>query len=121
MGSRNVRETHNKHLRDPEIAAEYINQALASDDVAVILMAIRNVVDAQEGGIAGVAEKSELGRESMYKMLSPRGNPKLSSLNALFHGLGLKLEVTPETDDADNEVDPDFRKPKKDPDLTRHA
>ena len=117
MGSRNVRETHNKHLRDPEVAAEYINQALASDDVSVILMAIRNVVDAQEGGIAGVAEKSELGRESMYKMLSPRGNPKLSSLNALFHGLGLKLEVTPETDDAE----PVLRKPKKDPDITRHA
>ena len=48
------RETHNKHLRDPEIAAEYINQALVSDDVAVILMAIRNVVDAQEGGISNI-------------------------------------------------------------------
>lgn len=113
MGSRNVRETHNKHLRDPEIAAEYINQALVSDDVAVILMAIRNVVDAQEGGISGVAEKSALGRESMYKMLSPSGNPKLSTLNALFHGMGLKLEVTPE------EADPVFRKPKKDPDAAR--
>lgn len=119
MASRNVRETHNEHLRELEVAAEYINQALASDDVAVILMAIRNVVDAQEGCIAGVAEKSELGRESMYKMLSPRGNPKLSSLNALFHGLGLKLEVTPETDDVD--IDFDFRKPKKDPDVMRHA
>lgn len=112
MGIKNVRETHNKHLRDPEIAAEYINQALVSDDLAVILMAIRNVVDAQEGGISGVAEKSELGRESMYKMLSPRGNPKLSSLNALFHGLGLKLEVTPE----EHEAVADFRKPKKDSD-----
>jgi probable addiction module antidote protein len=117
MGTRNVRDTLNKHLRDPEVAAEYINQALASDDVAVILMAIRNVVDAQEGGISGVAEKSELGRESMYKMLSPRGNPKLSSLNALFHGLGLKLEVTPEVDESA----PTFRKRKKDPDATRHT
>ena len=105
MSSRNVREVHRKHLRDPEVAAEYINQALASDDIAVILMAIRNVVDAQEGGISGVAEKSALGRESMYKMLSPRGNPKLSTLNALFHGIGLKLEVIPE--------------PKKDPDVVR--
>lgn len=105
MSSRNVREVHSKHLRDPEVAAEYINQALASDDIAVILMAIRNVVDAQEGGISGVAEKSALGRESMYKMLSPRGNPKLSTLNALFHGIGLKLEVIPE--------------PKKDPDVVR--
>jgi len=58
MSSRNVREVHGKHLRDPEVAAEYINQALASDDIAVILMAIRNVVDAQEGGISVVTEKS---------------------------------------------------------------
>lgn len=115
MSSRNIRAVHNKHLKDPEIAAEYINQALVSDDVAVILMAIRNVVDAQEGGISAVAEKSALGRESMYKMLSPRGNPKLSSLNALFHGLGLKLEVTPE------EIDPVpvISKPRKDPDEVR--
>lgn len=98
MGSKNVRETHNKHLKDPEVAAEYINEALSSNDVSIILMAIRNVVDAQEGGISGVAAKAELGRESMYKMLSPKGNPKLSTLNSLFHGLGLKIEVSPEDD-----------------------
>ena len=80
-------------------------------------MAIRNVVDAQEGGISGVAEKSELGRESMYKMLSPRGNPKLATLYALFHGLGLKLEVTPETSNDK----PVLRKPKQDPDEPRHV
>jgi probable addiction module antidote protein len=114
MSSRSVRETHNIHLRDPEVAAEYINQALASDDMAIMLMAIRNVVDAQEGGISGVAEKSELGRESMYKMLSPRGNPKLSTLNSLFHGLGLRLEVIP-----DRDPEPVPRKPKKDSDEAR--
>ena len=96
MGSRNIRQTHNKHLREPEVAAEYINHALASEDVAIILMAIRNVVDAQEDGIAGVAERSALGRENMYKILSPSGNPKLSTLSALFHGLGMKVIVYPE-------------------------
>ena len=102
MGSRNVRQTHNKHLRNSKVAAEYINHALASEDVAIILMAIRNVVDAQEGGISGVAEKASLGRESMYKMLSPNGNPKLSTLNSLFHGLGLKIVVHPEEDSQDS-------------------
>ncbi len=96
MGSRNIRKTHNKHLSDPMIAAEYINHALASNDTAIILMAIRNVVEAQDDGISGVAQRSELGRESMYKILSPRGNPKLSTLNSLFHGLGLKIVVQPE-------------------------
>lgn len=96
MASRNVRKTHDKHLRNPIVAAEYINHALASDDTAIILMAIRNVVNAQEDGITGVAQRSELGRESMYKILSPNGNPKLSTLNSLFHGLGLKIVVQPE-------------------------
>ena len=95
MNSRNIRETHNTFLKDPKIAAEYINHALESNDVAVILMAIRNVVEAQEGGITGVAEKAKLGRESMYKMLSTKGNPKLATLNALFQGLGLKIAVQP--------------------------
>lgn len=95
MGSRNIRKTHNKYLKNPKIAAEYINEALETNDTSVILMAIRNVVDAQEGGISGVAERAMLGRESMYKMLSSKGNPKLSTLNNLFHGLGLKIEVHP--------------------------
>ena len=100
MSSRNIRQTHNKHLRDHKVAAEYINYALASEDVDVILMSIRNVVEAQEGGIAGVAAKSSLGRESMYKILSASGNPKLATLKALFHGLGLKLAVYPEGENA---------------------
>lgn len=93
MKSRNVRKTHNEHLRNPELAAEYINQALDSDDPSVVLMAIRNVAEAQEDGIAGLAERSHLGRESMYKMLSATGNPKLSSFNNLMLGLGLHLKV----------------------------
>ncbi|MFT6732128.1 MAG: putative addiction module antidote protein [Polaribacter sp.] len=66
-------------------------------DAAVILMALRNIAEAQEDGIAGLAARSELGRESMYKMLSEKGNPKLSSFTKLIHGLGLKLKI--ETDD----------------------
>lgn len=94
--SRNVRSTHNVHLRDPEVAAEYLNEALEDGDATVILMALRNLAEAQEDGISGLAERSHLGRESMYKMLSASGNPKLSSFTKLIHGLGLKLKV--ETD-----------------------
>jgi len=95
MGSRNVRETHNKQLRDSEVAAEYINQALESGDSSIILMALRNIVEAQSDGISGVASRANLGRESMYKMLSPKGNPKLSSLTTLLKSIGLQLHVEP--------------------------
>ena len=91
--ARKVRATHNKHLLDPEVAAEYLSAALEDGDASVILMALRNVAEAQTDGIAGLAKRSELGRESMYKMLSASGNPKLSSFTKVVHGLGLKLKV----------------------------
>jgi probable addiction module antidote protein len=90
---RNVRETHSEHLRDPEIAAEYLSEALEDGNATVILMALRNIAEAQEDGISGLAQRSHLGRESMYKMLSTSGNPKLSSFTKVVHGLGLKLKV----------------------------
>ena len=90
---RNVRATHNEHLRDPEVAAEYLSDALEDGDAAVILMALRNIAEAQEDGITGLAMRSHLGRESMYKMLSATGNPKLSSFTKVIQGLGLKLKV----------------------------
>ncbi len=91
--ARNVRATHNEHLRDPEVAAEYLNDALEEGDATIILMALRNLAEAQEDGISGLAQRSHLGRESMYKMLSAKGNPKLSSFTQIVHGLGFRLKV----------------------------
>ncbi len=90
---RNVRTTHSEYLRDSEVAAEYLNEALGDGDPSVVLMALRNIAEAQEGGIAGLAARAHLGRESMYKMLSGAGNPKLSSFTKVIDGLGLHLKV----------------------------
>lgn len=95
--ARNVRATHSEHLRDPEVAAEYLSEALEDGDPSVVLMALRNIAEAQEGGIAGLAARAHLGRESMYKMLSEEGNPKLSSLTKIIQGLGLHLKVQAHT------------------------
>jgi probable addiction module antidote protein len=82
-------------LRDSQEAAEYLNAALEDDDPELFLLALRNVAEAQ-GGMAQLAEKTKLNRESLYKMLSERGNPELRSLEALLHALGLRLAVTVE-------------------------
>ena len=89
----NVRATHERHLRDQGVAAEYLCAALEDGDPAVILMALRNIAEAQDDGISGLAIRSNLGRESMYKMLSRTGNPKLSSFTKVIQALGLKLKV----------------------------
>jgi probable addiction module antidote protein len=57
---------------------------------------LRNV--AQARGMSTLAARSNLNRESLYKMLSKRGNPSLQSLAALLDSLGFRLAV--ETKDA---------------------
>lgn len=45
-----VRATHNEQLRDPLVAAAYLNEALDDGDATVILMALRNIAEAQKDG-----------------------------------------------------------------------
>lgn len=80
-------------LQDAGEAEEYLNAALEDGDPELFLLALRNVAEAQ-GGVAQLAEKAKLNRESLYKILSERGNPELKSLDALLHALGFRLAVT---------------------------
>lgn len=73
----------------------HINAAIEDGDREVFLLALRDVAKAR-GGMTAVAEKAHLGRESLYKMLSKRGNPEFRSVSTLLHGMGFKLSVTPE-------------------------
>ena len=83
-------------LQDASNAAGYINAAIEDGDKAVLLLALRDVARAR-GGMTAVAEKAHLGRESLYKMLSKRGNPEFKSIASVLHGMGLRLTVEPET------------------------
>jgi len=83
-----------RELRDdPEFAAEYLRAALEEDDEpAVLLLALRHIAKAR-GGIAKVAKAAGIERESLYRALSRRGNPRLSTLVAVTKAVGLKLTV----------------------------
>ncbi|WP_447965816.1 addiction module antidote protein [Nitrospira sp. Ecomares 2.1] len=80
-------------LKDAGEAEEYLNAALEEDDPELFLPALRNVAEAQ-GGVAQLAEKAKLNRESLYKILSQRGIPELKNLDAILHALGFRLAVT---------------------------
>ena len=85
-----------KALRDdPREAVEYLNVALEEGDPEAFLLALRNVAEAQ-GGVAKLAEAANLNRESLYRMLSNRGNPEFRSLDALLHALGFRLAIAAE-------------------------
>ena len=83
-----------RELRDnPEFAAEYLRAALEDDDEpGVLLIALRRIAEAR-GGIAKVAKAAGIERESLYRALSERGNPRLSTLVAVTKAVGLKLTV----------------------------
>lgn len=86
---------HIEWLKAPENAAGYLNAVLEEEDKDALLLALRNIAEA-EGGMAAVAEKAHLKRESLYRMLSPRGNPALSNLFSILHGMGLKMTIQPD-------------------------
>ena len=79
-------------LKDSKEAAAYLDVALEEGDSEGFLLALRDVAEAR-GGIATLAKQAELNRESMYRMLSEKGNPQLSSLSSVLKSLGLKLSV----------------------------
>ena len=76
-------------LDDPEQAAEYLT-ACYEEGPEVFLVGLRDVVEAQ-GGVARAAELSKLNRESLYRLISRNGNPRLSSLDSVLTALGLKV------------------------------
>jgi len=96
MPVKDIREIHARILSDPETASKYLNEALDTGEEEVAIMALRNIVEAQEGGFGGVAKRAHLGRESMYKTLSKKGNPKLRTLFSLLKGVGLQLHSEPQ-------------------------
>jgi probable addiction module antidote protein len=83
-----------EELRDnPEFAAEYLKAALEqSDEPRVLLLALRQIAQAK-GGVAKIAKKAGVERESLYRALSSRGNPRLSTLVAVTKAMGLTLTV----------------------------
>jgi probable addiction module antidote protein len=78
--------------KEPEFATEYLRAALEDGDRQVLLVALRRVAEAR-GGVARVAKAAGIERESLYRALSARGNPRLSTLVAVTKAMGLKLTI----------------------------
>ena len=95
MKTKSYRDDLLHSLKDPEFASAYLAQALESGDQAVFLLALRDLVEAG-GGASVVARQARIQRESLYKALSNRGNPRLTTLQGILKSLGLRISVVPE-------------------------
>ena len=95
--SRSFQQTRIALLQDPERAALYLEEALAAGDTEAFKIALRNVAEARLGGMAALAKKTKLSRESLYRALSDQGNPTLATLSTVLGALGLRVAVHVET------------------------
>lgn len=84
---------------DRDLAVEYLKAAMESlddpENRAAGLLALRTVAEAY-GGLAAVAAEAGISRESLYRALSPKGNPTLKTLLAVLKSVGMRLSVEPE-------------------------
>ncbi|MCA8300399.1 transcriptional regulator [Burkholderia seminalis] len=79
-------------------AVAYLRVAMESlddpDNRAAGLLALRTVAEAY-GGLGAVTAEAGISRESLYRTLSPNGNPTRKTLLAVLKTVGLRLSVVP--------------------------
>ncbi len=81
------------YLDDAETIAEYLTAALDDPNPDVFLTAVRDV--ARAWGMSQLARDAGLGRESLYKALTPGAKPRYDTVLKLLHALGIKLSAVP--------------------------
>ena len=80
-----------EHLETGEDMVAYLEAALEQDDPKLVVAALGDIARAK--GMAKVAQEAGLGRESLYKSLSPDGNPEFGTVLRVMRALGLRLRA----------------------------
>ncbi len=93
MGLRTSKFDIADYLRSEADIAEYLSEALALGDPAYFQHALGAVARAK--GMAAIAKKSGLGRQSLYKALSEGGNPEFSTVVKVLGALGIRIAAVP--------------------------
>lgn len=81
-----------EHLNSDADMAAYLEAALEEGDPALVAAALGDIARAK--GMTALARDTGLARESLYKALSPTGNPELATIMRVVEALGLKLHAS---------------------------
>lgn len=92
--SRSYNDTRRKALKNPKVAAGYLEECLKDGDMELFTAALRHVAEAR-GGVASLSKATRLNREALYRSLSEKGNPRLDTLTKVLAALGLRIGVVP--------------------------
>jgi len=80
-----------EHLETEEDITAYLEAVLDHGDPALVSAALGDIARAR--GMTEIAREAGLGRESLYKALSPEGNPEFDTVMKVLRALGLSLHV----------------------------
>lgn len=81
------------YLESEEDIAAYLTAVVDEGDAALLQEALGDIARAR--GMSGVARQVGVGRESLYKSLSPGGNPSFQTIVKVIGALGLKMAFVP--------------------------
>ena len=81
-----------EHLKTEEDMAAYLEAALEESDPVLVAAALGDIARAK--GMTQVAREAGLGRESLYKALSPAGNPEFATILKVMKALDLKITAS---------------------------
>ena len=84
-----------ENLQSEEDMAAYLEAALEEGDASLIAAALGDIARAK--GMTQLARETGLGRESLYKALSPAGNPEFATILKVVEALGLRFHATTAT------------------------
>lgn len=79
------------YLNSDEVIAEYISAVLDEGNTHELLAALNHIAKAK--GMASVAAKSGLGRESLYKALAVGAKPRFDTVLKVIRALGIRLHA----------------------------
>lgn len=82
-----------EHLNTEREIAAYLEAALEEGEPSLVAAALGDIARAR--GMTQLARDTGLGRESLYKALSPSGNPEFSTIMKVVQALGFKLHASP--------------------------
>ena len=82
---------------DQEFVHASLSPALEEGNMEELLILMRQLAESC-GGIPAVAQKTGLHEKSLYRTLSPRGNPRFSTVWSLLSAMKIKLVAEPITE-----------------------
>lgn len=82
-----------EYLDDDEVIVAYLSEILAEGDMDELLEALGEVARAK--GMSKLSEDTGLGRESLYKALTPGAKPRFDTINRVLNALGVALRAEP--------------------------